>query len=164
MIIPVQSKKIKLTQRQHTLVDEADYEHLNQFKWHYTADGYAARRDKAQNWKYVYMHRVITNPIEKLEVDHINGDKLDNRRSNLRTCSKSQNGANKTKQSNNTSGYKGVTWNRRDKLWLARININRKSFHLGVYIDKNDAARAYNRAAVEYHGKFAKLNNVGAKS
>ncbi len=93
-------------------------------------------------------------------VDHINGNKLDNRDTNLRECTAIQNCSNRGTGKNNTSGYKGVTWDKSRNKWKASIKVNYKLRNLGRFISKRDAARAYNAAALELHGLFAKLNII----
>jgi hypothetical protein len=156
-------KEIKLTKGMVTLVDEVDFDYLNQSKWcvHRShATFYAHRR---LHGKLISMHRVI---LERMgfknfeQVDHINGNKLDNRRSNLRPATESQNQWNRTKLVNNKSGYKGVHWNKDRSKWRASIRFNRHLYHLGYFTDPIEAAKAYNDAAIEYHGEFAKLNAI----
>ena len=91
-------------------------------------------------------------------VDHINSDSLDNRRSNLRVCTVSQNNMNSAIGRNNKSGYKGVSWDKTNKKWRAGIKAKGKSVSLGSFNSKKDAARAYNEAAKKAYGEFAKLN------
>jgi hypothetical protein len=88
-------------------------------------------------------------------LDHINGSKSDNRLSNLREATKAQNGANTRLSVNNSSGYKGVRWHTAAKKWVAKIKINYKSIHLGLFTDIEDAAAAYQAAALKYFGEFA---------
>lgn len=150
-------KKIKLTQDKYALVDNQDYDFLNQWKWHFNS-GYAMRREYLKGGKgksvYLLMHRVIMNTPRGLETDHINMDKLDNRRQNLRVCTRSQNGTNKNIQSNNTSGYKGVTWRKDRNKWKALI----AGKSIGIFSSKTEAAKAYDGKARELYGEFAKLN------
>jgi hypothetical protein len=94
------------------------------------------------------------------ETDHINGDSLDNRKGNLRTCTMEQNKRNRRTGKNNTSGYKGVQWCKRSKKWKAGIMVNRKAIHIGLYQTKEAAAKMYNEAAIKHHGQFAKLNTL----
>jgi len=103
--------------------------------------------------KLVRMHRIIAGANHKDEiVDHINGNTLDNRRSNLRICSNAENGRNRGKNSNNSSGFKGV-FLKRDK-WAAQIKHNGKSIHLGTFKTPEEAHLAYQRAANKLHGRF----------
>jgi hypothetical protein len=92
------------------------------------------------------------------EVDHINGDGLDNRRANLRVCTHSENAKNKRKQRNNISGFKGVSFNKKMNRWKGQLEINGKSIYLGFYTDPIDAAKAYDEAARKYYGNFANVN------
>jgi len=93
-------------------------------------------------------------------IDHINGDKLDNRIENLRECSRSENHANTTISRRNTSGYKGIQLEKRTNKWVASITVNKKRYSLGTYLTKEEAAFAYNEAAVKHFGKFANLNEL----
>lgn len=150
-------KKINLANHVVVLVDDADFEWLNQWKWHLSAKGYAATSTYDKITKKndsVYMHRLVNNTPSDKHTDHINGNKLDNRRKNLRTCTPSQNQFNKTKYSNNTSGFKGVNYvNKRG--WAAKMQVNRKRIFLGYYSTKEEAARVYFEAAQKYHGEYA---------
>jgi AP2 domain len=151
-------KKIKLTQGKFAIVDDDDFVWLNKWKWHYD-NGYAARR--STTGKLLYMHREI---LEKhgytnfQHTDHINHNGLDNRFSNLRPATVSQNQGNKKKQKNNTSGYKGVSWDKRRNKWQVYIKINGKQKHLGYYDDIEDAKAAYDKSAKELFGEFAFTN------
>ena len=106
------------------------------------------------------MHRLILGLSIKdgIFTDHINGNILDNRRANLRTCTNSQNQANSKLRKDNTSGYKGVNFIPKTKNWQASIRLKGKKLYLGHFVNKELAARAYNSAAKLYFGKFAKLN------
>ncbi len=149
--------KIPLTQGKCAIVDGCDYTYLNQFKWYYDNKGYAIRNCDPT----IFMHRVILERMgyqDFADSDHINRNGLDNRRCNLRPATGSQNGWNTGKRKDNTSGYKGVYWDR--KKWRARIKVNGKPIHLGLFDDIKDAARAYNEAALKYHKEFAVLNKV----
>lgn len=156
-------KEILLTKGQVALVDDCDYEWLNQWNWYAcssnsTVPGFYARRTiKDTNGKKynVYMHRLITGASRGVEVDHINHNKLDNRRENLRISSRSENNRNRKKQRNNTSGHKGVQWIKRLNVWCALIQINYKRVSLGHYRAYEDACNAYDNAASLYHGSFA---------
>lgn len=152
-------KQIPLTQGKFALVDDADFGELTKFKWAYCR--YAYRREyRNGKGKTLYMHRVILNTPEGMDTDHINRDKLDNRRANLRICTHSQNEANTDLRRNNTSGFKGVSFHRQTKKWEAKIMCNRQKVHLGLFNNIVLAALAYNAAAKKYHGGFALLNKV----
>lgn len=158
-------KKIPLTQGKFALVDDADFEWLNQWKWYFGDTGYAVRqvhvgfRDGKQIQHKVRMHRLIMSPSEDMYVDHVNSDKLDNQRFNLRVATNQQNQGNSRIQVNNTSGYKGVYstgWGK----WRARLHIMKKGINGGSYDTKEEAALAYNRLAIKHFGEFAQLNEV----
>lgn len=150
------SKLIELPDGKQAVVDDADYERVSSHKWSLQdSRGYVRAYI---NGKKVRLHRFIMNVAPGVEIDHINGDKLDNRRKNLRICSRSQNMANKSKRSDNSTGYKGAYWSKFHKKFMARIGVCRRYIHLGYFEDVEDAARAYDAAAKKHHGKFAKLN------
>lgn len=157
-------KEIFLNQEQVALVDVEDYEWLNQRKWRSYKDHntyYAVRTiRKGEKWTAQKMHREILEIPKNMDTDHINGNGLDNRKENLRACTNSQNQANRGMPINNTSGYKGVCWYKANRKWQAQIKINKKQIYLGRYSTKEQAALIYNEAALKYHGKFARLNNV----
>jgi hypothetical protein len=150
---------IKLTKGQHALVDQEDFDYLNQWKWRFSGK-YAVRSGPRSNYKrkFISMHRLLMGEPLGLEVDHVNGDKLDNRRSNLRLCSRQQNARNQKKTSINKSGYRGVFWHSKAKKWCVQISVNKKNKHVGLFENLKDAARAYDSAARVFHGVFAKTN------
>lgn len=120
--------------------------------------GYRQVMIKGKNYQ---CHRIVFllahNRLPKY-IDHINGNKSDNRVENLRECNNSQNSTNKNKQSNNTSGYKGVF--RQGNKWRACIRKDGHKYNLGNFACKHEAAKAYNEAALKYHGEFAYLNII----
>lgn len=152
-------KKIQLTQKQVALVDDSDYDYLNQWNWFALKDKksfYAARTIRiGKTFKKILMHRLIMSPPDNKQIDHINGNKLDNRRSNLRICSINENRYNQGPLKSNTSGYKGVSWHIHSKKWIARITVNGNRKFLGYFANKKDAGHAYNKAAIRYHKEFA---------
>jgi hypothetical protein len=161
-------KKIALTQGQFAIVDDEYFEELNKFSWCLYKDHntcYAKRKLPAIDGKKITlaMHRYILGLTDsKIFVDHINGNGLDNRRENLRVCTNSENLRNRSKQKNNSSGFKGVSWHKASQKYSAQIkgiNINGKK-HLGLYVCPIQAAKAYNEAAIKYHGEFAQLNEL----
>jgi len=155
--------KIPLTQGKFAIVGPKDYAFLMQWKWCYD-NGYAARTDRTgSKQRSIYMHRVILGRMgfeDFVRSDHIDRNPLDNRRCNLRPATSSQNGYNRDRHKNNTSGYTGVCWARRKGKWRAQIRVNKKLKHLGYYDDLKEAARVYDKAALKYHGDFATLNEV----
>lgn len=106
------------------------------------------------------MHQMILPCPAGSMPDHINGNGLDNRRQNLRVATKQQNAFNQRLNSRNNSGFRGVCWDRQHGAWRATIRIKQKRIHLGRFAEKIDAARAYNVAAKEMIGEFAKINDV----
>lgn len=152
-------KYIKLTKSKETEVDEEDFEWLNQWKWLYH-NGYATRSVwESGKYHHEYMHRYILKPPEGFYTDHINGDKLDNRRQNLRVCTTSQNGANRKLNSNNTSGFKGVFYagKNRKKSWVTIVRFMGKNQFVGYFETPEEASFAYYLKAKELFGEFAKL-------
>jgi len=147
-------KTIQLTRNKVALVDDKDFEWLSRWKWQCNAGGYAYRGEKQ---KHVFMHREILNPPDNMICDHINGNTLDNRRSNLRICTRYENSLNLNMKKNNKSGFRGVYWNKKDRRWRASIQ-SREKIYLGNYETPEEAARVYNEAAKKYHGEFARLN------
>lgn len=150
------------------LVDDADFLYLNKFKWQALRirNKWYAKRDRVVGdvgGKCILMHREIfkISGGNKIQVDHINGDGLDNQKNNLRLCSNQQNNCNKSKYKTNTSGYKGVTFDKnskRQKRWMAQITFSGKRLALGYFKDRLDAAKAYDEKAKELFGQFAVLN------
>jgi hypothetical protein len=150
-------KKIKLTQGKYALVDDKDFEYLNSFKWRAAKDRYTYYAVRSSKRKTMSMHRAIMEITSKLQTDHINGNGLDNRRKNLRVCTHQENVINSRKQKNNTSGYKGVGWEKRRKKWIARITKSGKNKYLGQFDTAKQAYAAYCEAAKELHKDFARL-------
>lgn len=156
------TKEIKLTQGKVVLVDDEDYEYLNQWKWYAHKQGktfYAKRITRENNHvTMIHMHRVIMNCPPEKRIDHISRNGLDNRKCNLRLCNVAENGMNRPKQDNNSSGYKGVGWDKSRNKWRAQIKPNQKSIFIGRFSKKEDAAKAYDEFAKRYFGEFAYLN------
>jgi HNH endonuclease/AP2 domain len=153
-------KEIPLSDGSVALVDDDDYEWASQFSWSANGNGYAVRGVHIGNRKYrkIYLHREIIGAKKGQKVDHINGNKLDNRKENLRLATPAQNAMNIGLRRNNTSGLKGVRFEERRDKWRAEIKVNYKNVFLGYFDNKFDAAKAYNDAAIKYHGEFARLN------
>jgi len=158
-------REITLTQGKVALVDDEDFERVSQYKWHFSfclrGVGYA-RRDTSIKGKKIrmYLHRFILNAPIGADVDHINRETLDNRKSNLRICSRSENLRNALSRTGATSKYKGVGWDKSRKKWSTKINLHGKTINLGRFKSEIVAAKAYNRAALKYHGEFARVNEV----
>lgn len=159
-------RSIELTQGRTVLVDDADFEYLNQWKWRFVADkrnpqytGYALRNTMINGKETtVRMHRDITGVSKSHQVDHVNGNGLDNTRANLRICVGSQNQANRGKQKNCKSGFKGVSWNKSKRKWVSFIQVLGKHIYLGGFDCKINAARVYDEKAKEVFGGFARTN------
>lgn len=102
---------------------------------------------------------VCKSELPQQEIDHINGNKLDNRIINLRLATRSQNNCNMLLRSDNSSGYKGVSWQLPNRKWVARISVNRKRITLGFFASKEEAAEAYRAASIQFHGEFSPFNS-----
>jgi hypothetical protein len=162
-------KLINMSQGIKVFVDDEDYEYINQWKWH-KCGKYAVRLSliheqikKGKSFN-IFMHRVILNTPKGMDTDHINGNGFDNRKSNLRIVTRSQNCINRPTLKNNKSGFKGVYLDNRNrrkyKIWQAIIQINKKRIELGHFTTKEEAAKAYNEAAKKYHGEFIYRNTI----
>lgn len=153
------------------IVDDEDYPTLVKKRWWYhfgntTKDnGYAFSKVDGNPYKNITMHRFIVQPPIGFIVDHVNGNHLDNRRSNLRICNFRQNQQNKKISKSNKSGYKGVVFEKRSNKnpWVAYIRIDNKGINLGCFATRELAALAYNNAAIKYFGDFAQLNVIKLK-
>ncbi|KKN70096.1 hypothetical protein LCGC14_0434210 [marine sediment metagenome] len=154
----IMSKKISLTQGKFAIVDDGDYEELSKHKWCATKgrSTYYARR--AEYREYIYMHRQILSQPDGILTDHRDGNGLNNTRDNLRICTKGQNSMNQRPQKGGSSCYKGVSWHKARGKWHARIELNQKTKHLGIYDNEIEAAKAYDNAASELFGEFAYTN------
>jgi HNH endonuclease/AP2 domain len=149
----------KYGEGKYALVDAIDYPELSKYKWNGTRCGYAARTAIINGKpKVILMHRQILNVPDGLVTDHINGDKLDNRRSNLRIATRAQNNYNVDSRKPSISGFKGVSWDRAKNKWQARITKDGKGMHLGYFDDPVFAAKVYDYYATKLFGEFAKLN------
>lgn len=161
-------REIPLTQGRVALVDEADLPLVCGVKW----QAHNSRNDPGGECWYaagfighshatrlrVYMHRLILGVPRGQEVDHRNGNGLDNRRENLRVCSRGQNAKNLGKIAAATSRFRGVSWSHDRREWRAAIAANRRRYFLGTFSSEPEAARAYDAAAIRLHGPFARLN------
>lgn len=152
-------REIPLTQGKVALVDDEDYERVSKYKW-YINNGYA-RTDVGPNGKPIYLHRFIMYLYdESVRLDHINDNRCDDRKSNLRVATSSQNRANMNKPVGGTSKYKGVSWDKAAQKWRASIRVDYKKKFLGLFVNEEDAARTYDEAALKYFGEFARINGV----
>jgi hypothetical protein len=153
-------KYIELTQGKRTMVDDEDYNELSKYKWYARKTGkkyYVLRHFYAgkKQYKHILLHRMIMNTPDGMCTDHINGDGLDNRKSNLRICTISENLMNRGSQKNNASGLKGAYYNKRAKNWQSYIKAENKNIYLGSFRSKEQAHDAYCEASKKYHGEFA---------
>jgi hypothetical protein len=156
--------ELELSQGQVAVIDDADAE-LAQYKWS-AFEGrntwYAIRSTKSASTKTgrtnIQLHAAIMQPPEGYEVDHEDGNGLNNVRSNLRIATRSQNQGNTRLGSNNSSGYKGVYWSKKLQKWVAQIGMDGKLTYLGLYDTAEEAALVYDENAREYFGEFALLN------
>jgi len=141
------------TKNEEFYFDLEDYKLLNSYSWHTTDNGYLTNN---YEHTHLYLHRLIMKVNKKDEiVDHINGNKLDNRKCNLRVCTQSNNQMNCEKQKNNTSSVTGVSFHYAKCKWRAYITINKKQIQLGHYNDFNDAVSARKSAEKIYFGKYS---------
>jgi hypothetical protein len=153
-------KEIPLTQGQVALIDDEDYELVSQYHWYAqkNAHNFYAKAHRPENHdSIISMHSLIMGAKPGQQVDHKNSNACDNRKENLRFCTGSQNKQNQ-KSYYGTSKYKGISWVKRVSKWEARILVNGKKLFLGLFSDEIEAAKAYNNAAQDYFGEFAKIN------
>lgn len=156
-------KKIPLSKNRFAIVDDDDFEYLSRWSWQLGSHGYAARTTyvkgsgrKNQKNEHILMHRVVNKTPEGMLTDHINRDKLDNRKANLRTANKSLNSINRPVQPNNKSGHKGVHWFKRLGVWQVYINIDSKRINLGYFSTIEEAIKARQNAEKMYHTNITK--------
>lgn len=150
---------LPLTQEQWTCVDEIDA-HFGAHKWNASRVGkkfYAARRGEGHGPTKL-LHREILNAPAGTEVDHVNGNSLDNRRINLRRATRLENSQNTAKLPGCSSRFKGVTWHKHREKWMAQIKINGGKRYLGYFSSEDAAAKAYDSVARVEFGEFARLN------
>lgn len=145
---------IKNEEVARVLIDIDDIEKVNNYKWHLSNNGYASSKCKATNNKNILLHRFLLDCPDDMVVDHINHNILDNRKSNLRVCTHQQNMMNQNINSVNTSGYKGVSWNKRKEKWEVYIDFKNKRIKLGYYISKEEAIKVRKQAEIKYFGEF----------
>ena len=135
-------------------VDSEDVENIIKYYWH-TVKGYPYCAEIK-----MYLHQFLLKTSDGLQIDHKDQNPLNNRKNNLRKCTNAQNSRNSKIPKNNKSGYKGVSWHKASCKWRAQIGYNYKCIPLGLYHCKDEAAKAYNEAAIKYFGEFASLNKI----
>ena len=157
-------RRVPLTQGKFAIVDDEDYERVIKNRWYLAVRGkirkinYAAC--SAPGGKTLLMHRLIMNICDrKISIDHKDHNGLNNTKSNLRTCTSSQNNYNSIKTTG-VSMFRGVSWDKKRNRWHAQIKKENKIYHLGRYKNEVDAGIAYNKKATELHGEFATLNVI----
>ena len=159
--------EIPLKDDKRFIIDDEDFERVTVHKWYVVKTGYIMRSyslgyfDGKQKHKTVALHRFIMGFPEGKEIDHIDRDKLNNSKKNLRIVTRSQNNMNRDKTPH-SSRFKGVCHRSRANRWEANIKINRKRVYIGLYETEIEAALAYNQKAIELHGEYARLNEVAA--
>jgi len=152
----LETAEIPLTQGLVALVDFSDLEELSKYKWFAVRQRIGFVAGTKINYRMVYMHRLLLD-TDAPTVDHINGNGLDNRRLNLRPATRAQNSQNRGKhQTIHHSRFKGVTLHRGK--WVAYIYLNGKRKHLGYFSSQEEAAKAYDKSALENFGEFARTN------
>ncbi len=158
--LPATTRRVELTRGYSAEVDAVDYERVAEFEWFAGGvDGavYAARHVRTPEGQVtVYMHRLLADAPYGKVVDHANGNRLDNRRANLRVCEQAENMRNVPRPSHNTSGFKGVSAT--GERWRAYLTFQGKQRNLGTFDTAKEAALAYDRGAVEVFGGFARTN------
>lgn len=141
----------------HILLDDEDFFRCEEHKW--TLGQYGLTLATRIGDRFVTIGRFVLQYDGELEVDHKDRNCFNNQKSNLRYATRSQNGMNRRIQDNNTSGFKGVVWNKRMNRWQSQIHLNKKCIYLGCFESPIEAAKVYNNAAIKYHGEFACLNS-----
>ena len=142
-------------------IDINDYSKIKKYKWRILKGRHTFYAITTLNKSPVRMHRLILNVKDrKVFVDHVDNNGLNNKKSNLRTCTDQQNKYNANKHALCSSSLKGVSWYKRDKKWSASITINGKKKHLGLFDSEIEAAKAYNETAVKLFGEFANTNKL----
>lgn len=156
--------ELPLSQGKVALIDDEDADLVGQYKWFavWIRDRWYAMSKEHTNRRVrtIYLHRVIMGDPPGQRVDHHNGDTFDCRRQNLRICTVSQNAQNAMIGLRNKSGYKGVSWNTKAERWVAWIRANGRNIYLGQFVDARDASLAYDRAAREHFGEYARVNHA----
>lgn len=158
VLIPISSGKA------FAIIDECDFDEISKYKWRLHSGGYAIRNGKRyiKNGKKsrdtIYMHGLLNKTADGLQTDHINGNRLDNRRENLRSVTPKQNQMNKKVSKHSLSGIKGIRKCRATGKWRVSMSVNGKYLALGRTPCLGKAIKIYNQNAIKHHGEYAKLN------
>jgi len=151
------ARLIPLTKELFAIVDQEDHAYLSQHSWSVDGSGCPQRAIKtASGWRPIRMHRDLLKLGPGQHADHIDGDKLDNRRANLRRCSQAENNRNTPIPRTNRTGFKGVYWNANRQCFQAYITFERKHHYLGSFTDIESAALTYQQVAKRFFGTFAR--------
>lgn len=156
-------RTIPLTQGYSATVDDEDYAELSKYNWTILKTGgkvYAIRHLSGSSNSHILMHRQILDLEDGVEVDHIDGDGLNNCRDNLRPATRSQNSWNRLYRPRGHSKYRGVYFKKREHKWVAQLTYNNRSIHIGYFKTEEEAALAWNKLAMEMYGEYARLNDV----
>ena len=133
---------------------------VKDYCWHISDQGYVITNSRNSSGKRIRMHRLLFDNCDGMEIDHINHDTTDNRRSNLRVVSHSQNNTNKGLRKHNTSGCTGVSWHSKREQWYSRISVNKKTIFLGWFNDYDEAVKARKEAEEKYFGEYSYDNSI----
>jgi len=158
----VKNRLLRLKNGEFTKVDPEDFDYISKFLWRKHKSGYAIRSVRIKGvLQDIFLHRIINKTPKGYFTDHINGNRLDNRKLNLRTATRQENNQNSKKSAKkHTSKYKGVHFRKDIDKWRSDITLNRKTIFIGHFGDERDAALAYDNAAKKYFGEFAKTNQM----
>lgn len=157
-------RRIELTRGKYAILDPEDFESLNQYRWHCTNFGYARRTgskrsEKGRKRVAIGMHNVVFPVPEGMTVDHINRNRLDNRKANLRAATREENTWNrKFVKKGSKTRYTGIHWNKKVKKWNVRLRVEGRRKSFGYYADEVEAAKVYDRVARKYRREYAVLN------
>lgn len=153
-------KYLRLRNKGKAIVDDKDFAFFNKWKWYLSSDGYIKRNQYIGNKKFITirMHTLLLKTKNGYEIDHINGNRFDNRRINLRLANRSENQCNRKTNKNSTSGFKGVSWHKVVKKWYAKIVKDKKYYFIGYFNTAHQAALSYDLWAKYLHKQYARLN------